>query len=124
LVDCDIATEFGRALLAKAGTILTRVEYAKTTGGRPRGRAGHRRVLLLEPVLLQPPAGCARLRIPDGTGRGDRLDSHPPRSVPGPSPVRDGRIRQRGVKLWADGLLIYGFSKLAVRRPDPSQPPK
>ena len=30
----DIVTEFGRALLAKAGTILTRVEYAKTTGGR------------------------------------------------------------------------------------------
>lgn len=30
----DIITEFGRALLAKAGTILTHVEYAKTTGGR------------------------------------------------------------------------------------------
>ncbi|SDS11873.1 diaminopimelate decarboxylase [Brevibacterium siliguriense] len=34
LFDFDIVTEFGRALLAKAGTILTRVEYAKTTGGR------------------------------------------------------------------------------------------
>ncbi|GAA0035460.1 type III PLP-dependent enzyme domain-containing protein [Brevibacterium metallidurans] len=34
LVDFDIITEFGRSLLAKAGTILTRVEYAKTTGGR------------------------------------------------------------------------------------------
>lgn len=34
LFDFDIITEFGRALLAKAGTILTRVEYAKTTGGR------------------------------------------------------------------------------------------
>ncbi|WP_453985479.1 diaminopimelate decarboxylase [Brevibacterium casei] len=34
LVDFDIVTEFGRSLLAKAGTILTRVEYAKTTGGR------------------------------------------------------------------------------------------
>ncbi|WP_244195219.1 diaminopimelate decarboxylase [Brevibacterium iodinum] len=34
LFEFDIVTEFGRALLAKAGTILTRVEYAKTTGGR------------------------------------------------------------------------------------------
>ena len=34
LFDFDIVTEFGRALLAKASTILTRVEYAKTTGGR------------------------------------------------------------------------------------------
>ena len=34
LFDFDIVTEFGRALLAKAGTVLTRVEYAKTTGGR------------------------------------------------------------------------------------------
>ncbi|MGO2862652.1 MAG: diaminopimelate decarboxylase [Brevibacterium sp.] len=34
LFDFEIVTEFGRALLAKAGTTLTRVEYAKTTGGR------------------------------------------------------------------------------------------
>lgn len=34
LFDFDIITEFGRSLLAKAGTILTYVEYAKTTGGR------------------------------------------------------------------------------------------
>lgn len=34
LFDFDIITEFGRSLLAKAGSILTRVEYAKTTGGR------------------------------------------------------------------------------------------
>ncbi len=30
-----IVTEFGRSLLAKHGTILARVEYAKTAGGRP-----------------------------------------------------------------------------------------
>ncbi|WP_258233894.1 diaminopimelate decarboxylase [Brevibacterium oceani] len=34
IFDFEIVTEFGRALLAKAGTILTRVEYTKTTGGR------------------------------------------------------------------------------------------
>lgn len=34
LFDFDIVTEFGRSLLAKAGAILTRVEYTKTTGGR------------------------------------------------------------------------------------------
>ncbi|MDN5586778.1 diaminopimelate decarboxylase [Brevibacterium aurantiacum] len=34
LFDFDLVTEFGRALLAKAGTTLTHVEYAKTTGGR------------------------------------------------------------------------------------------
>lgn len=34
LFEFDILTEFGRSLLAKAGTILTRVEFAKTTGGR------------------------------------------------------------------------------------------
>jgi diaminopimelate decarboxylase len=30
-----IVTEFGRALLAKNGTVLARVEYAKSAGGRP-----------------------------------------------------------------------------------------
>ncbi|MFE3143504.1 diaminopimelate decarboxylase [Streptomyces scopuliridis] len=30
-----LVTEFGRSLLAKHGTVLTRVEYAKSAGGRP-----------------------------------------------------------------------------------------
>lgn len=30
-----LLTEFGRALTAKAGTLVSRVEYAKSTGGRP-----------------------------------------------------------------------------------------
>ncbi|MEU2109147.1 diaminopimelate decarboxylase [Streptomyces sp. NPDC019507] len=30
-----LVTEFGRSLLAKHGTVLTRVEYTKTTGARP-----------------------------------------------------------------------------------------
>ncbi|MDT0382727.1 diaminopimelate decarboxylase, partial [Streptomyces sp. DSM 42041] len=30
-----LVTEFGRALTAKAGTIVARVEYTKVTGGRP-----------------------------------------------------------------------------------------
>ncbi|MGW1517492.1 diaminopimelate decarboxylase [Streptomyces sp. NPDC002287] len=30
-----LVTEFGRALLAKHGTVLARVEYTKTSGGRP-----------------------------------------------------------------------------------------
>ncbi|MFR9676637.1 diaminopimelate decarboxylase [Streptomyces sp. TR02-1] len=30
-----LVTEFGRSLLAKAGTIVARVEYAKSSGGRP-----------------------------------------------------------------------------------------
>ncbi|HWM40257.1 MAG TPA: diaminopimelate decarboxylase [Streptomyces sp.] len=30
-----LVTEFGRALTAKAGTVLARVEYAKSAGGRP-----------------------------------------------------------------------------------------
>ena len=30
-----LVTEFGRSLLAKHGTVLARVEYAKTAGGRP-----------------------------------------------------------------------------------------
>ncbi|MFG2760700.1 diaminopimelate decarboxylase [Streptomyces wuyuanensis] len=30
-----LVTEFGRSLLAKHGTVLARVEYTKTTGGRP-----------------------------------------------------------------------------------------
>ncbi|MDT3395835.1 diaminopimelate decarboxylase [Streptomyces sp. B1866] len=30
-----LVTEFGRSLLAKAGTVLARVEYAKSAGGRP-----------------------------------------------------------------------------------------
>ncbi|MBN8204857.1 diaminopimelate decarboxylase [Microbacterium esteraromaticum] len=34
LFEFDIVTEFGRALAAKAGTVLTRVEYAKAMGER------------------------------------------------------------------------------------------
>lgn len=34
LFDFDLVTEFGRALLAKTGTIVTRVEYVKSTGDR------------------------------------------------------------------------------------------
>ncbi|WP_413334548.1 diaminopimelate decarboxylase [Brevibacterium sp. GP-SGM9] len=34
LFNFDLVTEFGRALLAKAGTIVTRVEYVKTAGDR------------------------------------------------------------------------------------------
>lgn len=34
LFDFDLVTEFGRALLAKAGTIVTRVEYVKSAGDR------------------------------------------------------------------------------------------
>ena len=34
LFEFDLVTEFGRALLAKAGTIVTRVEYVKSAGDR------------------------------------------------------------------------------------------
>lgn len=34
LFDFDLVTEFGRALLAKTGTIVTRVEYVKSAGDR------------------------------------------------------------------------------------------
>ncbi len=74
-----LVTEFGRSLLAKHGTVVARVEYAKSAGGRPvavthagcrsprgrctrrgRGRCGSPRTT---------PRGCRR-RAGRGAGRG------------------------------------------------------
>ncbi|WP_267245181.1 diaminopimelate decarboxylase [Streptomyces sp. PR69] len=63
-----LVTEFGRALLAKHGTILSRVEYAKTTGGRPIA-VTHAGVQVATRTVYDPESWPLRIRAYDAEGR-------------------------------------------------------
>jgi diaminopimelate decarboxylase len=73
-----LVTEFGRSLLAKQGTLLTRVEYTKTAGGRPVA-VTHAGVQVATRTVYAPQAWPLRLAAYDAEGR----------PKPGPEAVQD-----------------------------------
>ncbi|MFI9030922.1 diaminopimelate decarboxylase [Streptomyces sp. NPDC053560] len=62
-----LVTEFGRSLLAKHGTVLARVEYAKTSGGRPIA-VTHAGVQVATRTVYTPEAWPLRIAAFDGAG--------------------------------------------------------
>ncbi|MCX5226624.1 diaminopimelate decarboxylase [Streptomyces sp. NBC_00233] len=63
-----LVTEFGRSLLAKHGTVLARVEYTKTSGGRPIA-VTHAGVQLATRTVYAPDAWPLRVLAYDAEGR-------------------------------------------------------
>jgi diaminopimelate decarboxylase len=63
-----IVTEFGRSLLAKNGTVLARVEYAKSAGGRPIA-VTHAGAQVATRTVFVPESWPIRVLALDGKGR-------------------------------------------------------
>jgi diaminopimelate decarboxylase len=63
----DLVTEFGRSLLAKNGTVLARVEYAKSAGGRPIA-VTHAGAQVATRTVFVPDAWPLRVLALDGEG--------------------------------------------------------
>ncbi|MFJ5777761.1 diaminopimelate decarboxylase [Streptomyces sp. NPDC093094] len=63
-----LVTEFGRSLLAKHGTIVARVEYAKTAGGRPVA-VTHAGVQVAARTVYAPASWPLRIAAYDAKGR-------------------------------------------------------
>ncbi|MGW4871249.1 diaminopimelate decarboxylase [Streptomyces chartreusis] len=63
-----LVTEFGRSLLAKHGTIVARVEYAKSAGGRPVA-VTHAGVQVATRTVYAPESWPLRIAAYDGKGR-------------------------------------------------------
>ncbi|MFF9197183.1 diaminopimelate decarboxylase [Streptomyces sp. NPDC014779] len=63
-----LVTEFGRSLLAKHGTVLARVEYTKTSGGRPIA-VTHAGVQIAARTVYVPGAWPLRILAYDAEGR-------------------------------------------------------
>ncbi|MGW8731720.1 diaminopimelate decarboxylase [Streptomyces sp. NPDC055808] len=73
-----LVTEFGRSLLAKHGTVLARVEYAKSSGGRPIA-VTHAGVQIAARTVYAPASWPLRIAAYDAKGR----------PKPGPSVAQD-----------------------------------
>ncbi|WP_210588218.1 diaminopimelate decarboxylase [Streptomyces sp. GESEQ-35] len=63
-----LVTEFGRSLLAKHGTVVARVEYAKSAGGRPVA-VTHAGVQVATRTVYVPQSWPLRIAAYDGKGR-------------------------------------------------------
>ncbi|MFE5816392.1 diaminopimelate decarboxylase [Streptomyces sp. NPDC056479] len=63
-----LVTEFGRSLLAKHGTVVARVEYAKSAGGRPVA-VTHAGVQVATRTVYAPESWPLRIAAYDGKGR-------------------------------------------------------
>ncbi|MFC8074285.1 diaminopimelate decarboxylase [Streptomyces sp. NPDC057307] len=63
-----LVTEFGRSLLAKHGTVLARVEYAKSAGGRPIA-VTHAGVQIATRTVYDPESWPLRIAAYDADGR-------------------------------------------------------
>jgi diaminopimelate decarboxylase len=78
-----LVTEFGRALTAKAGTIIARVEYTKVTGGRPIA-VTHAGVQVATRTVFAPDAWPLRVDVYDAAGQ-RRQDERRVQDVAGPA---------------------------------------
>jgi diaminopimelate decarboxylase len=78
-----LMTEFGRALTAKAGTTVTRVEYTKVTGGRPIA-VTHAGVQVATRTVFAPDAWPLRIDVYDAAGQ-RRHDEPQVQDVAGPA---------------------------------------
>jgi diaminopimelate decarboxylase len=63
-----LVTEFGRSVLAKCGLVLARVEYAKSSGGRPIA-VTHAGAQVAVRTVFAPEAWPLRIAAYDGRGR-------------------------------------------------------
>lgn len=63
----EIVTEFGRALTAKAGMMISRVEYDKVTGGRPIA-VTHAGVQVATRTVFMPESWPLRVEVYDAAG--------------------------------------------------------
>ncbi|MEU7022296.1 diaminopimelate decarboxylase [Streptomyces sp. NPDC046203] len=79
-----LVTEFGRSLLAKHGTILARVEYTKTSGGRPIA-VTHAGVQLATRTVYAPESWPLRILAYDAEGRPRRGEPPVVQDVAGPA---------------------------------------
>ncbi|MFJ3903391.1 diaminopimelate decarboxylase [Streptomyces sp. NPDC090025] len=79
-----LITEFGRSLLAKHGTVLTRVEYTKTSGGRPIA-VTHAGVQLATRTVYAPESWPLRILAYDAEGRPRTGEPEVPQDVAGPA---------------------------------------
>ncbi|UNO41643.1 diaminopimelate decarboxylase [Streptomyces sp. MST-110588] len=77
-----LVTEFGRSLLAKHGTVLARVEYAKSAGGRPIA-VTHAGAQVATRTVFAPAAWPIRVAAYDGRGR-PKTGAPVPQDVAGP----------------------------------------
>lgn len=78
-----LVTEFGRSLLAKHGTLVARVEYTKTAGGRPVA-VTHAGVQVVTRTVYVPAAWPLRLAAYDDKGR-PKQGPPVPQDVAGPA---------------------------------------
>ncbi|MFI1337236.1 diaminopimelate decarboxylase [Streptomyces sp. NPDC020845] len=95
-----LVTEFGRSLIAKSGTVLARVEYAKSAGGRPIAIT-HAGAQLATRTVFAPESWPLRVMAYDGEG------------VPKPTGP-DGPVAQD-----VAGPCCFAGDLVAVNRPLP-----
>ncbi|RXS79186.1 diaminopimelate decarboxylase [Streptomyces sp. TM32] len=77
-----LVTEFGRSLLAKHGTVLARVEYAKSAGGRPIA-VTHAGAQVATRTVFAPESWPIRVAAYDAEGR-PKTGAPVPQDVAGP----------------------------------------
>ncbi|MFD8144845.1 diaminopimelate decarboxylase [Streptomyces sp. NPDC059708] len=78
-----LVTEFGRSLLAKHGTVLARVEYTKTSGGR-RIALTHAGVQVATRTVYAPEAWPLRI-LPYDSGGAPKTGAPTPQDIAGPA---------------------------------------
>ncbi|NJQ02743.1 diaminopimelate decarboxylase [Streptomyces zingiberis] len=100
-----LVTEFGRSLLAKHGTVLARVEYTKSSGGRPIA-VTHAGAQLATRTVFAPDSWPLRVAAYDAAGR-PRTGPEIAQDVAGPCCFAGDLVaRERPLPLLASGDLV------------------